>query len=205
MFINNYSIKWSVNRQWKLIHNFWHYYTFVPSLRRSLLKLFSNRVQCNPPHHYDDVIMGEIASQITSLTIVYSTVYSGADQSKHQSSTSLAFVWGIHRGPVNSPHKWPVTRKMFPFDDVIMLVHFSAVFLKRSLLKMYSSIICSAATKMRQNFSVCCALLWLHVGQWYGYHSELLHWSLKQTWTVWINKSHTIKNDTNTTKQNTPK
>ena len=71
-------------------------------------------------HHYDDVIMGTIASQITSLPSVYSTVYSGADQSKHQSSASLAFVWGIHRGPVNSPHKWPVTRKMFPFDDVIM-------------------------------------------------------------------------------------
>ena len=70
--------------------------------------------------HYDDVIMGTIASQITSLTIVYSNVYSGADQSKHQSSASLAFVWGIHRGPVNSPHKCPVTRKMFPFDDVIM-------------------------------------------------------------------------------------
>ena len=64
--------------------------------------------------------MGAIASQITSLTIVYLTVYSGADQSKHQSSASLAFVWGIHRGPVNSPHKWPVTRKMFPLDDVIM-------------------------------------------------------------------------------------
>ena len=70
--------------------------------------------------HYDDVIMGAMASQITSLTIVDSTVYHGADQSKHQSSASLAFVWGIHRGPVNSPHKWPVTRKMFPFDDVIM-------------------------------------------------------------------------------------
>ena len=71
--------------------------------------------------HYDDVIMGEIASQITSLTIVYSAVYLDADQRKHQSSASLAFVRGIHRGPVNSPHKWPVTRKMFPFDDVIML------------------------------------------------------------------------------------
>ena len=65
--------------------------------------------------------MGAIASQITSLTIVYSTVYSDADKKKHQSSASLAFVRGIHRGPVNSPHKWPVTRKMFPFDDVIML------------------------------------------------------------------------------------
>ena len=61
--------------------------------------------------HCNDVIMGAIASQITSLTIVYSTVYSDADQTKHQSSASLAFVRGIHRGPVNSPHKWPVTRE----------------------------------------------------------------------------------------------
>ena len=64
--------------------------------------------------------MDTIASQITILAIVYSNVYSGADQSKHQGYASLAFVWGIHRGPVNSPQKWPVTRKMFPFDDVIM-------------------------------------------------------------------------------------
>ena len=70
--------------------------------------------------HYGDVIMGAIVYQITSLTIVYSTVYPDADQRKHQSSASLAFVWGNHRGPVNSPHKWLVTRKMFPFDDVIM-------------------------------------------------------------------------------------
>ena len=70
--------------------------------------------------HYIDVVMGAIASEITSLTIVYSTVYSIADQRKHESSAPLAFVRVIHRGPVNSPHKWPVTRKMFPFDDVIM-------------------------------------------------------------------------------------
>ena len=70
--------------------------------------------------HYTDVIMGTRASQITSLTIVYSTVYSDADQRWHQSSASLAFVRGIQRRPVNSPHKWPVTRKMFPFDNVIM-------------------------------------------------------------------------------------
>ena len=63
-------------------------------------------------NNYGDVIMGTIASQIISLTVVYSTVYSGADQRKHQSSAPLAFVWGIHRRPVNSPHKWPVTRKM---------------------------------------------------------------------------------------------
>ena len=64
--------------------------------------------------------MGAIASQITSLTIVYSTVYSDADQRKHQSSASLAFVRGIHREPVNSPHKWSVTRELSLFDDVIM-------------------------------------------------------------------------------------
>ena len=66
-------------------------------------------------------------SQITSLTIVYPTVYSGADQRKHQSSASLAFVRGIHRGPVNSPHKGLVTRKMFPFDDIIMRVYLPAL------------------------------------------------------------------------------
>ena len=55
--------------------------------------------------------MGAIASKITSLTMVYSTGYPDADQRKHQSSASLAFVRGI---------QWPVTRKMFPFDDVIM-------------------------------------------------------------------------------------
>ena len=86
----------------------------------SMIMLMSWRGNVFYITHYDDVIMSTIASQITSLTIVYSTVYSGTDQSKHQSSASLAFVWGIHRGPVNSPHKWPVTRKMFPFDDVIM-------------------------------------------------------------------------------------
>ena len=68
--------------------------------------------------HYGDVIMGAIASRITSLTIVYPTVCSDADQRKHQSSVSLAFVWG----PVNSAHKWPVTRIFFPFDYVIMKV-----------------------------------------------------------------------------------
>ena len=71
--------------------------------------------------HYNDVIMGTIASQITSLTIVFSTIYLDTYQRKHQSSASLVFVWGIHWKLVNSPHKWPVTRIMFPFHDVIMI------------------------------------------------------------------------------------
>ena len=74
--------------------------------------------------HYCDIIMDMMASQITSLIIVYSTVYSDADQRKHQSSASLAFVWGIHQWPVYSLHKWPVTRKMFAFHDVIMGIFF---------------------------------------------------------------------------------
>ena len=55
--------------------------------------------------------MGAVTSQISSLTIAYSTVYSGTDQRKHQSSASLAFERGIHRWAVNSLHKGTVTRK----------------------------------------------------------------------------------------------
>ena len=64
--------------------------------------------------------MSTIASQITSLTIVYSIAYLSADHRKHQNSALLAFVRGFHRRPVNSPHKGSLSRKMFPFDDVIM-------------------------------------------------------------------------------------
>ena len=78
---------------------------------------------CMSVYHYSDDIMGMMAPQITSVSIVYSTVCSAAYQIKHQSSTSVAFVRGIHRWPVNSPHKGPVTRKMSPFDDFIMFVH----------------------------------------------------------------------------------
>ena len=63
--------------------------------------------------HHNDVIMTPMASQITSLTIVYSTVYSGSDEKKPQ-KTSKFPVTGF------SPHKRPVSRKMFLFDDVIM-------------------------------------------------------------------------------------
>ena len=63
--------------------------------------------------------MRALVAKITSLTIVYSTRYPGTDE-KNQSSAPLAFVRGKHRWPVNSPHKGPVTRKMFPFDDATM-------------------------------------------------------------------------------------
>ena len=74
-----------------LIHNKTNQY---PPLH---LYCFHHLYQTSSPYHYNDVIMTTMASQITSLTVVYSTVYSDADQRKHQSSASLAFVWGIHR------------------------------------------------------------------------------------------------------------
>ena len=114
---------------WERINSFTPHFSGKGLLTHVGLKLihvskkgFSGSKPCNHLLHYNDVIMGTMASQITSFTIVYSTVYSGIDQRKHQSSASLAFVRGIHRRPVNSPHKGPVTRKMFPFDDVIMIL-----------------------------------------------------------------------------------
>ena len=70
--------------------------------------------------HYGNVIMGAMASQITSVSIVCWTICSGPDERKHQSSASLTFVRGIHRWPVNFPHRGSVMWKMFPFDDIIM-------------------------------------------------------------------------------------
>ena len=119
---NVYSLmasKWCIDIE-EMPYCFWRSYVKFQGHRRqgiANVDLMWAFPDCN---HYGDVIMGEIASQITSPAIVYSTVYSDADQRKHQSPASLAFVRGIHRGPVNSPHKWPVTRKMFQFDDVIM-------------------------------------------------------------------------------------
>ena len=81
--------------------------------------------------------MSGMASQITSLTIVYSTVYPGANQRKHQSPASQAFVRGIHQEPVNSPHKWPVTRKLFPFDDIIMILFLPVIIYNNNFLAIY--------------------------------------------------------------------
>ena len=93
----------------------------VMCIRRQQLGSFFILLLCVDINmYYPDVTMSALAPQITSFTVVYSTVYSGADQRKHQSSASLASVRGIHRWPVNYPHKRPVRQKMFPFDDVTM-------------------------------------------------------------------------------------
>ena len=72
-----------------------------------------------PICHYSDVITCAMASQITSLSIVHAIVYSGRSKKKLKLRV-IGLCAEIQRWPVNSPHKWPVKRKMFPFDDVIM-------------------------------------------------------------------------------------
>ena len=70
--------------------------------------------------HYSDVIISAMAFEIIGVSIVCSTVYLGEFQRKHHSSVSLAFVRVVHRWLVDSPHKGPIMRKIFPVDDVIM-------------------------------------------------------------------------------------
>ena len=95
--------------------------------------------------HYSTVIMKATVSQITGLTIVYS----GADQRKHQRSASVPFVRGIHWWSVNSPHKGSVTRKMFPFDDVIMSCAISTGYV--SVYSIFCSAIVLAKLKSHWN------------------------------------------------------
>ena len=117
-------------------------------------------------------------------TIVYSSVYSGADQRKHQSSASLTFVLGIHRGPVNSPHKWPVTRKMFPFDDVIMyfltLVKYTYDLSVNSLLKRTAIQITNYGIKSFKIYGVRIRNLF---PAWYKMGCLSIH---IKTWLKWI-------------------
>ena len=91
--------------------------TCAQNIKMPIYKILS---KTSPNNHYSDVIISVVASQITSVSSVCSAVCSSVDQRKHQSSASLALVRGIYRWRVDSPHKEPVTRKIFPFDDVIM-------------------------------------------------------------------------------------
>ena len=104
-----------------LVHT--HKYTHTDLLTTTHSKSIEGSVtafsRVVPLNYYSDVIINVMASQITGVSIVYSTVCSGVNQIKHQNFASLALMW-IHRWPVNSQHKGPVTRKMFPFGDAIM-------------------------------------------------------------------------------------
>ena len=115
-------------------------------------------------YHYSDVIMTTMASQITSLTVVYLImliVYSDADQRKHQSSARLAFVRGIHRSPVNSPHKGPVTGEMFPFDDVIMMYAVCHVWRMAELVQSKFILHSPASERVSASISVSVSVVWI--------------------------------------------
>ena len=121
LMYNLHHARFSFTMQWGVLHN------------------LAVWVACLFVIYYSDVIMRAKTSQITGVSIVNSTVCIGADQRKRQNSSSLVFVRGtmtggfpsqrdihwplwceFHRWPVNSAQKGPVTRKMFPFEDVIM-------------------------------------------------------------------------------------
>ena len=128
--------------------------------------------------HNNDVIMIAMASQITSVPVVHSIVGSSADQRKQQSPASLAFVRGSPRWLVNSPHKRPVTWKMFPFDDVIM--DHLGVYGSRGLTelkpstRMFRKVFCLHNTHFR-TILICSMSLWvicrLLVRIWYSYRT----------------------------------
>ena len=135
-----------------------------------------NTTKCRPcansSWHYSDVIMGDMASQITSMSSVFSVVCSAAHQRKHQSSALLAFVRAVHRSPVNSPHKGPVTRKMLPFDCVIMhntmSRHIVRLNIKSILNSEYHDYGCSV--------NCGCARIHLSQSKTGIYHVCLLYW-----------------------------
>ena len=108
------------------------------------------------------------ASRLFTQTFIQS-----ADQRKHQSSTSLAFAWGVHRWPLNSLHKGPVTRKTFPFDDVIMIMFYFDF---------------SPCLSAKLHYSLCNKILFLI---WFLLASILSTVS-EQIFTKWLNCRHCV-------------
>ena len=104
------------------------YHTSSPKYHRLSSR---NKERPRSTYHYNDVIMGAIASQITSLTVVYSTIYSDADQRKHQSFASLAFVWGIHRDRWIPRTKVQLGGKCFHFMTSSCLAHIIPILMNR--------------------------------------------------------------------------
>ena len=117
-----------------------------------------------------------MVSQFTSVSIVCSTVCSGAAQRKHQSFAPLAFVRGIHQWPVDSPHKGPVTPKMFPFEDAIMF--FIPYLLANWLIVIvaYSHINSLAPGRFQFNFRLAIFKLILVNGCWGISYEIALRW-----------------------------
>ena len=116
------------------------------------------------PYHYDDVRMGAIASQITSRTSVYSTVYSDADKKKHQSSASLAFLWGIHRDRWIPRTKGQLRRKCFHLMTSRLLIYIIPWYMQVYCCALFcSSCIISIWGELSNNFTI-----WLRYFSWFN-------------------------------------
>ena len=131
----------------------------------------------------------------TASRLFSQTFIKCAYQRKHKSSASLAFVRGIHRWPVDSHHKGPVTRKMFPFDDVIMIkrgpwstICNSVPTLHINMFVMYHHGSChliyyrQSDKTIVSNLSQCWYLLCRHMRQIPGLDKE--NWASKQKTTA---------------------
>ena len=156
--------------------------------------------------------MSTMASPVTGVSFVYSAVCSGADKRKHQSSASLAFMRWIHRWPVNSPHKWPGTRKMLPFDDVIMpfteawgwmypSMNLPSIGSITQFSPAYCSLIGAGECKLKHNFppqEFCSGFnMWnKKVVIWGSYHSRegpLIRWLDVSLWLCWAEEDIDIE------------
>ena len=110
--------------------------------------------------HHSDVIMGAMASQITGVSIVYSTVCSAADQRKHQSFASLAFVRGIHRWTVNSPHKRPVTENI----SILVTLSCDRVLLGHVvMIGLWSIVLVPAYDKQAQSYNTALKVIYYYI------------------------------------------
>ena len=114
------SILWLINTDFDLSKHTKLIFSVCKNMTSPMLLLRDIIIFNTTFNHYSDIVMSMMASQITSVSIVCLSICSGADQRKHQSFVALALVRGIHWWPEDSPHKGPLTRKMFPFDHPIM-------------------------------------------------------------------------------------
>ena len=143
--------------------------------------------------HYSDVIMSAMASRITGISMVCSTFCSGTYQRKQQSSASLAFVWGIHRWPANYPHKGPVTRKMFPFDNVIMNSLQGGYWNIEYFEETYSLSPIDAYTRQQTRPSLFEIMAWLLFGTKYNWTQDQSNHSLLEIYFICMSYIYTNK------------
>ena len=116
--------------------------------------------------HYSDVIKGAMTSHHPHDCLL-NRLFRRRTTNTPKLYTSLAFVRGIHRWPVNSPHKWPVTRNIFPFDDVIILLLIILILSIPKIVYMCYALPCNAVVVPWSNLPLSFRVVSLALGQSY--------------------------------------